>query len=611
MTKVVHVVPYDGVGGVESAARSMGSVALSNIEFQVDFIFKNVVAGTGRWTTFNPAPIFTAAWRASRGDVDLVIVSLWRAAVVGVLAKVIRPRLKLVAFLHVSKDVHLLDFVFTRLAVWLAAEVWADSHATLTGRVPGIPQEKCRIISFVTRRFDAPSPRVVIPMFIFWGRVSQQKRLDRAIRFFGEICKRYPLAQFWVVGPDGGELEVTKRLCASLGLKDAVTFFEAATQEEIIGYSRCACFYLQTSAYEGMAMSVVESMQLGLVPVVTAVGEIANYCADGVNAVFIDSERKAIEDVLNLLHEGDSYQAMRANAIATWTGQPLYRDSVLSACQNLLSKKNWDARTVASFGDEWSRFDQQAMPDQEAKKVFEEYFAVFPWSELPANAEGFDMGCGSGRWARWVAPKVGQLHCIDPSDAIEVARSNLASYENVTLYRASVDAECLPLASQDFGYSLGVLHHVPDTAAAIRSCVDLLKPGAPLLLYLYYAFDNRSWWFRALWGCSDLGRRLICKMPPWLKHAVTNVIALLVYFPLATSSRILEKLGCDVTGIPLSYYRKHSFYTMRTDARDRFGTPLEHRFTRQQIKKLMEGAGLSNVRFSDAAPFWCAVGVKC
>lgn len=271
---------------------------------------------------------------------------------------------------------------------------------------------------------------------------------------------------------------------------------------------------------------------------------------------------------------------------------------------------NIDPATVASFGDEWTRFDQKAMPEHEAQKVFEEYFAVFPWSELPENAEGFDMGCGSGRWARWVASKVGHLHCIDPSDAIEVARCNLASHGNVSFHRASVDGQCLPPASQDFGYSLGVLHHVPDTAAAIRSCVDLLKPGAPLLLYLYYAFDNRPWWFRSLWRVSDWGRGLICRFPAWLKHGVTDVIAALVYLPLATLSRVMERLGMKVASIPLSYYRNHSFYTMRTDARDRFGTPLEQRFTRQKIAYMMESAGLMNVRFSDAAPYWCAVGVK-
>jgi len=271
---------------------------------------------------------------------------------------------------------------------------------------------------------------------------------------------------------------------------------------------------------------------------------------------------------------------------------------------------NLDSKTVASFGDEWSRFDQSCMTDAEARKVFHEYFLLFPWDDLPSGAEGFDMGCGSGRWARWVAPKVGHLHCIDPSDAIEVANRNLSSHGNVSLHRASVDGQCLPPSSQDFGYSLGVLHHVPDTAAAIRSCVDLLKPGAPLLLYLYYAFDNRPWWFRSLWQMSDWGRGFICGLPAWLKHAVTDVIAALVYLPLSSLSRVLEQLGITVASVPLSYYRNHSFYTMRTDARDRFGTPLEQRFTRRQIADMMETAGLVNVIFSDAAPYWCAVGVK-
>lgn len=271
---------------------------------------------------------------------------------------------------------------------------------------------------------------------------------------------------------------------------------------------------------------------------------------------------------------------------------------------------NIDASTVSSFGDEWSRFDQTALSIQEAQKIFDEYFAVFPWGDLPPGAEGFDMGCGSGRWSRFVAARVGHLHCIDPSDAIDVARKNLADCKNVTCYRASVNDRPLLPVSQDFGYSLGVLHHVPDTSAAIHSCVDLLKPGAPLLLYLYYAFDNRPWQFQAIWRGADLARRLICRLPAWLKHRVTDIIALLVYLPLAASGRMLERLGVNVREMPLAYYRNHSLYTMRTDARDRFGTPLEQRFTRRQITEMMERAGLVNIRFSEAAPFWCAVGVK-
>lgn len=271
---------------------------------------------------------------------------------------------------------------------------------------------------------------------------------------------------------------------------------------------------------------------------------------------------------------------------------------------------NLDLRTVDSFGDEWSHFDQSGMSDKEARKVFGEYFAVFPWESLPPDAVGFDMGCGSGRWARWVAPLVGSLHCIDPSTAIEVARDNLAAHSNITFHCASVDSSGLQSSSQDFGYSLGVLHHVPDTAAAIRSCADLLKPGAPLLLYLYYAFDNRPFWFRTLWRLSDWLRRGIYRLPPKLKRKVTDAMAALVYWPLSRLSHVIDILGLPVDGVPLSYYRNHSFYTMRTDARDRFGTPLEQRFSQNQIVEMMEAAGLVDVRFSDTAPYWCAVGIR-
>ena len=65
-----------------------------------------------------------------------------------------------------------------------------------------------------------------------------------------------------------------------------------------------------------------------------------------------------------------------------------------------------------------------------------------------------------------------------------------------------------------------------------------------------------------------------------------------------------------MASFPLSYYRHCSFYTLRTDARDRFGTPLEQRFSRAQICAMCTAAGLVDLRFSPRAPYWCVVGVK-
>ena len=99
-------------------------------------------------------------------------------------------------------------------------------------------------------------------------------------------------------------------------------------------------------------------------------------------------------------------------------------------------------------------------------------------------------------------------------------------------------------------------------------------------------------------------------MPAGTKHFFTDIAAAIIYYPLARLSLLMEKLGLEFSNIPLSFYRKKSFYTMRTDSRDRFGTPLEQRFTRKQIENMMHEAGLKDIVFSDAEPYWCAVGIK-
>jgi ubiquinone/menaquinone biosynthesis C-methylase UbiE len=277
----------------------------------------------------------------------------------------------------------------------------------------------------------------------------------------------------------------------------------------------------------------------------------------------------------------------------------------------MVSKKdNLDKKTVDGFGDEWTRFDQSQLDNNEQAGLFEKYFAVFPWAMLHAGSVGFDLGCGSGRWAKLVAPRVGRLHCIDPSDAIEVAKRNLEEFDNCDFYRSSVDLIPLPDESMDFGYSLGVLHHIPDTSAGLRSCVQKLKVGAPFLVYLYYNFDNKPFWYVWIWCCSELFRALISRLPNGLRYSVSQLFAAAVYLPLARLSLLLEKVGVNVNNIPLSSYRNLSFYTMRTDALDRFGTSLERRFSKIQIEEMMIDAGLERIEFSSDVPYWCAVGYR-
>jgi len=260
---------------------------------------------------------------------------------------------------------------------------------------------------------------------------------------------------------------------------------------------------------------------------------------------------------------------------------------------------NADERVIGDFGREWDRFDQSSVSESELRRLFDEYFELFPWNALPRDAKGFDLGCGSGRWARFVAPRVGTLVCIDPSiQALNVARRKIEA-SNVEFQLSDVDN--IQGSDYDFGYSLGVLHHIPDTQAGLAKCVESLKPGAPFLVYLYYRFDNKPYWFKALWKITDLFRRLISQLPFRLKALITDLIAVIVYWPLARASRSLPFL-------PLSQYKDVSFYVMRTDALDRFGTKTERRFTKSEILLMMRNCGLERITFS--FPYWTALGYK-
>ena len=271
---------------------------------------------------------------------------------------------------------------------------------------------------------------------------------------------------------------------------------------------------------------------------------------------------------------------------------------------------NKNQKVIDDFGKEWKAYNQNNLNNKELSLLFNNYFDIFPFEKIGKNSTGFDMGCGSGRWAKFIAPKIGLLHCIDPSTAIDVAKKNLKIFKNVKYHQQSLDNSGLKERSQDFGYSLGVLHHVPNTKFAINSCVRLLKPDAPFLLYIYYSFDNRPDWFKILWVLSNLLRLGINKLPQFFKFLVCDIIAIFIYYPIARFILLIEKIGYNLHNFPLYFYRSSSFYVMRTDARDRFGTPLEKRFSKKEIFNMMVESGLEKIRFKKSPPYWTAIGFK-
>ncbi len=272
-------------------------------------------------------------------------------------------------------------------------------------------------------------------------------------------------------------------------------------------------------------------------------------------------------------------------------------------------EENIDWDTVHSFGDEWEKF--HSFEETEIQKIGDDYFDLVDTTIINHNTLALDVGCGSGRWARYLANRVHSIEAIDPSEAVFTANAYLKDKENVRVTQASVNNIPFDNESFDFVYSLGVLHHLPDTSLAIENCLKKLKSGGWILLYLYYNLDNRGWFYKAIFHLSSIGRYSISKLPSWLKHFSCDLIALFIYFPFVIVSRLVSHFSENLADkIPLTYYRKTSFRIMRNDALDRFGTPLEKRFSKKEIREMLMKTGMHDIRFSDNRPYWHVIAQK-
>jgi SAM-dependent methyltransferase len=271
---------------------------------------------------------------------------------------------------------------------------------------------------------------------------------------------------------------------------------------------------------------------------------------------------------------------------------------------------NIDEGVVQSFGEEWKKFYN--FDEDDIEKVGSEYFDIINDTILNKNSYVMDVGCGTGRWTKYLQNKVKFIEAIDPSNAIFYADKLLKGTDNIRLSKASTDTIPFDDNTFDFVMSIGVLHHIPNTQKAMDDCVKKLKIGGYFYVYLYYNLEQRGIIFKSIFWVSNLVRKIISSLPSGLKKVVCDLLAIILYMPLIILGSIFKKIGLTTiaTLLPLSYYQDKSFFIVRNDALDRFGTSLEQRFSRSDIKKMMENSGLSNIVISENEPYWHSVGER-
>ena len=191
-----------------------------------------------------------------------------------------------------------------------------------------------------------------------------------------------------------------------------------------------------------------------------------------------------------------------------------------------------------SFGDEWHRFRTVQIDSLNGTTESADGFTL-KTGLGPGDVHGrlvLDAGVGAGRYAevmaRWGAEVIG----VDLTRAVDAAAENLRALPSVHLIQADIFA--LPFRDETFdvAYSIGVLHHTPDSAGAFRRVAATVKKGGQLAVYVYFAGGLSRY-------VSDALRAVTTRLPrPIVYYASAVAIPLNVLHRLPLVGRVSQIL---------------------------------------------------------------------
>lgn len=244
-----------------------------------------------------------------------------------------------------------------------------------------------------------------------------------------------------------------------------------------------------------------------------------------------------------------------------------------------------DELYVQNFGFEWNlhaRTQLDRDDSDESERAFRDKTGFTP--EMLAGKRVLDVGCGMGRFtdvaSRWGATVVG----IDLSRAVEAAQRNVGRRPNVHIAQANVFA--LPFADEtfDFIFSIGVLHHTPDTRAAFDRLPKLLRTNGKIAVWLYSKYR--------VWHPDELYRRITPRLPKKLLHALSHVAVPLYHLD---RTPVVGRFAYYV--LPISMHPKAEWRVL--DTFDWYSPKYQWKHTSEEVIPWFEEQGLTDIRVLD------------
>lgn len=273
---------------------------------------------------------------------EMMISSLWKAHALATYYLKQRQKSSLspclyFPFFHSAQFAHPLDAYYSKKALRIATTVWTDSRATQEF-IEQYTSRPIKKISFITVPTTSQYPYPLYPhnqqfKAIFVGRLASVKNLKKAIQLIAILRNEGIYMTYDIYGPgeDYWKQELLP-LVRKMQLEDAIKYKGVLPPHQRMQVMSQYHFYIQTSDVEGMAMSVVEAMIAGLIPLVTAVGEIKNYVQEGVSGIYIEEEKSLTlqKQIKEVVLQESIFLDFQKEAVQVFKHQPNYDQSIIN-----------------------------------------------------------------------------------------------------------------------------------------------------------------------------------------------------------------------------------------------------------------------------------------
>ncbi|MFN0119062.1 MAG: methyltransferase domain-containing protein [Blastocatellia bacterium] len=246
--------------------------------------------------------------------------------------------------------------------------------------------------------------------------------------------------------------------------------------------------------------------------------------------------------------------------------------------------------TANNFGQQWLEFDHVSdHHDQQFRDWIAPVTPDFVRGKLVVEG-----GCGKGRhtsvMAGWGAAAI---IGVDLSQAVEAAFQNTRHLENAHIIQA--DIYRLPLRPVfDYGFSVGVLHHLPDPRGGFLSLAQKLRPGGAISAWIY-GRENNGW---IVYIINPLRKYITSKMPPRLLYflsmipsAILFAALRLVYAPLGGTALARQLFYADYLG----YIARFPFREIHNIVHDHLTAPTAFYIRREEFAEWFREADTTDV----------------